>query len=105
MIALLTFPFIYARDVLLGGIRVAHDVLSPRPNLHPTILRIPVSLTSKNKRFVLANMISMTPGTISVAEEDDGRTLIVHSLYGGLNPDEVISDIQKRYEGFLAKLP
>jgi multicomponent Na+:H+ antiporter subunit E len=102
---ILLFPFIYLWDILLGALRVARDVLSTRPDLHPVILRVPVTLTSPTKRFLLANLISMTPGTVSVAEEDEGRTLVVHSLYGAQNPDEVIRDIQKNYEAFLSRLP
>ena len=102
---ILLFPFLYLKDVLFGGIRVAGDILSPNPKLHPILLRVPVSLTSPTKRFFLANLVSMTPGTVSVAEEDEGRILIVHSLYGGENPDAEILAIQTRYEKFLNQLP
>jgi len=102
---ILIFPFLYLWDVLIGGLRVARDILSPKPDLHPILLRIPVSLASPTKRFFLANLVSMTPGTVSVAEEDEGRTLVVHSLYGGRDPDAVIKEIQTRYESFLAQLP
>lgn len=102
---ILLFPFLYLRDIFLGAMRVAWDILAPNPNLHPVILRVPVSLTSPTKRFILANLVSMTPGTVSVAEEDEGQTLIVHSLYGADSPEELIREIQKNYERFLAELP
>lgn len=102
---ILLFPLLYLKDVLSGGLRVARDILSPRPELHPVLLRVPVSLASPTKRFFLANLISMTPGTVSVAEENGGRTLVVHSLYGGRDPEAVIQEIQERYETFLAQLP
>ncbi len=102
---ILIFPFLYLKDILVGGFQVAQDILSPRPKLKPIILRVPLSLTSPNKRFLLANLVSMTPGTVAVAEEDEGRTLVVHSLYGADHPDLVISTIQNRYQKFLAQLP
>lgn len=102
---ILLFPLLYLRDIAAGAIRVARDILSPNPNLNPVILRVPVSLTSPTKRFILANLVSMTPGTVSVAEEDEGRILVVHSLYGADSPDKLIREIQKNYERFLAELP
>lgn len=102
---ILLFPFLYLKDIIVGALRVARDILSPHPDLHPVILRVPVTLTSPTKRFVLANLISMTPGTVSIAEEEEGRILIVHSLYGAKDPDALIREIQDNYERFLAQLP
>jgi len=102
---ILLFPFLYLTDVVLGALRVARDILSPSPKFDPILLHVPVSLTSPTKRFILANLVSMTPGTISISEADEGRTLLVHSLYGGSDPETIIRDIQNRYESFLAQLP
>ena len=89
----------------MGALRVARDVLSPHPNFHPIILRVPVTLTSPIKRFFLANLISMTPGTVTVGEEEEGKILVVHSLYGAEDPDALIREIQQNNERFLAQLP
>ncbi len=105
MKSLLLFPFRYLSDVLFGGLRVARDILSPNPNFQPILLHVPVSLESPTKRFILANLISMTPGTLTVAEENGGKTLLVHSLYGAGDPQALITEIQTRYEAILAKLP
>ena len=102
---IILFPLLYLRDVALGALRVARDVLSPHPRLDPVVLRVPVTLASPTKRFLLANLISMTPGTVTVAEEDDGATLVVHSLYGGSDPDALVREIQENYQKFLTRLP
>jgi len=102
---ILLFPFLYLSDVVFGALRVAWDVLRPVPRLSPILLYVPVSLTSPTKRFILASLVSMTPGTISIAEQNGGRTLLVHSLYGGDDPEAAILEIQERYESFLAQLP
>jgi multicomponent Na+:H+ antiporter subunit E len=85
--------------------RVARDTLSLHPKLNPVILHVPVSLTSPTKRFLLANLISMTPGTVTVAEEDDGAVLVIHSLYGGEDPEALLREIQDNYQKFLSRLP
>ena len=102
---ILLFPLLYLRDVVFGALRVARDVLATNPDLSPVILRVPVSLTSPTKRFLLANLISMTPGTIAVAEEDEGKILVVHSLYGARDPGALVAEIQEVYQKFLSRLP
>jgi multicomponent Na+:H+ antiporter subunit E len=105
MKSLLIFPFFYLHAIITGALRIAWDVLSPKPNLHPVLLRVPVDLRSVRQRLLLANLVSMTPGTLSVDEEDDGRILVVHSLYGGEDPDAEMREIKERYERVVARLP
>lgn len=105
MKALLLFPFFYLWAIISGALRIAKDVLAPKPDLHPVLLRIPLGLKSHRQRLLLANLVSMTPGTLSVDEEDEGRVLVVHSLYGGLDPKGEIREIKDRYESVVAKLP
>jgi len=105
MKALLIFPFFYLREITAGALRIAKDVLSPKPELDPVMLRVPVSLKSDWQRLLLANLVSMTPGTLSVGEEEGGSILIVHSLYGGADPAAELSHIKDRYESVVARLP
>ncbi len=102
---ILRFPFLYLSDVVMGAFRVAIDVLRPTPRLNPILLHVPVSLTSPTRRYILASLVSMTPGTISIMEKDGGRILLVHSLYGGDDPEAAVREIQERYESFLTQLP
>lgn len=102
---LLIFPFFYLRAIVAGALRIAWDVLSPDPKLNPVLLRVPLDIRSPRQRLLLANLVSMTPGTLSVDEENDGRILLVHSLYGGANPGAELREIKDRYENVVAKLP
>lgn len=104
MIALLLFPFYYLYEIAAGALRIARDIVTPHPRLNPVILHVPLDIISPRKRLMLANLISMTPGTVSVDETDDD-ILIVHSLYGGSDPDAEIQQIKQRFESFVAKLP
>ena len=102
---LLIFPFFYLMEIVLGALRIAKDVIAPKPELHPVMLKVPVDLKSDLQRLLLANLVSMTPGTLSVGEENDGRTLIVHSLYGGEDPEKELQHIKDHYESVVARLP
>jgi multicomponent Na+:H+ antiporter subunit E len=101
---LLIFPFFYLYEVVSGALRVARDVLSPRPRLNPVLLRVPVDLPGPGHRLLLAALVTMTPGTLSVAETDDGRELLVHSLYGGGDPEAEIRHIQEKYATFVGAI-
>lgn len=105
MIALLLFPFFYLKEIVCGALYVAYDVLTPRSRINPVLLRVPLDLDCPRKRLLLASLITMTPGTLSVDEADGGKTIIVHSLYGGDDPEGALKDIKERYEKIVARLP
>jgi multicomponent Na+:H+ antiporter subunit E len=105
MKALLIFPFFYLRAIVSGALWISWDVLTPASKMKPVLLRVPLDIRSPRQRLLLANLVSMTPGTLSVDEEDDGRTLVVHSLYGGADPAAELREIKERYESVVAKLP
>jgi len=104
MKTLLIFPFFYLGEIVSGAMRVARDVLTPKPDLKPVLLHIPVDLPSDAHRLLLACLVSMTPGTVSVDQSADGSILTIHSLYGGGDPAGEIEHIQKRYVAMVAKL-
>ncbi|MEM9237152.1 MAG: Na+/H+ antiporter subunit E [Verrucomicrobiota bacterium] len=104
MKALLFFPFFYVFEIAAGALRIARDVLAPHPRLRPVLLRVPVDLPSDVHRLILAALVAMTPGTLSVDEVDEGRTLLVHSLYGGDDPEGEIRHIQEKYAALVGSI-
>lgn len=104
MKALLVFPFFYIREIAAGALRISRDVLSRKPKLRPVLLHVPVDLPSNVHRLMLAALVSMTPGTISVDETDGGRTLLVHSLYGAEDPEKEIRHIQEKFAALVASI-
>jgi multicomponent Na+:H+ antiporter subunit E len=69
------FAFVWA--VLQANFDVAYRVLHPALPIKPGIVRIRTTLKTIRARVVLANSITLTPGTLSVDIADDG-TLFVH---------------------------
>jgi len=105
MTALLVFPFFYLKEIAAGALRIARDVLALHPRLDPVLLRVDTRGHTPGQRLLLANLVSMTPGTLSVDEEDDGDTLLVHSLYGGRDPAAELATIRERYQALVTRLP
>jgi multicomponent Na+:H+ antiporter subunit E len=65
--------------VVKANLDVAYRVLHPALPIHPGIVRVQTRLTSPAARTALANAITLTPGTLTVALTPDG-VLYVHCI-------------------------
>ena len=68
-------------QLLLANLRVAWEVITPNLYATPGIIAIPLDLNSDIEITILANLITLTPGTLSLDISSDRRTLYVHSMY------------------------
>jgi len=82
---------------VLANLRVAHDVLTPRHHMTPGIVAVPLELESDLQITLLANLITLTPGTLSLHVSDDRRTLYVHAMYIR-DPAELVREIKEGFE-------
>jgi multicomponent Na+:H+ antiporter subunit E len=71
---------LFIKELVLSGWRVAKLVLSPRMDLKPGIFAYPLEVDSDFEITLLANVITLTPGTLSVSVSQDRRTLFVHAI-------------------------
>lgn len=77
-LALLTGLFI--KELWLSAFKVAILVLRPNMQLRPGIFAYPLTVTRDFEITLLANLITLTPGTLSVEVSEDRGTLYVHAL-------------------------
>lgn len=72
--------FIY--ELLVSAVKVTLVVLSPnlRATLRPAIVAFPLTIKSDAEITLLANLITLTPGTLSVDVSADRSLLYVHTL-------------------------
>jgi multicomponent Na+:H+ antiporter subunit E len=68
-------------ELSLSTWRVALDVVTPRPRRRCAIVAVPLDAETDAEITVLANLITLTPGSISVDLSDDRRTLYVHGMF------------------------
>lgn len=87
--------FIY--ELVLSAWRVAVLVLSPRMDLKPGIIAYPLKVDRDFEITMLANLITLTPGTLSVDVSDDRRILYVHAIDAS-DPDATRRDIAEGFE-------
>ena len=93
---ILRFVLFYMWEMLLSNVRVAHDVLTPRNRFRPGIIAVPLPELTDRQLIVLTNLVTMTPGTVSLDVSDDRDVLYVHCMYVD-DPDRVRQDILDDY--------
>lgn len=96
-LVLLRFIVVVLYDILVANVTVARLILGPAERLQPGFLTMPLALRSEVAISLLANTISLTPGTVSVFLTADRRCLVIHSLHTTA-PDEMLATIRHRYE-------
>ena len=94
---LLKFFLMVLWDILIANIVVAKLILSSNDRLEPAFLSIELDIKTSLGISVLANTISLTPGTVSCDLTEDGQCLLVHALHVG-DAEDAIKNIKDRYE-------
>jgi multicomponent Na+:H+ antiporter subunit E len=71
----------FLAELVIANFRLAWDVVTP--GLPPTagIIRVDTDARTAGEIWLVANAISMTPGTLTLEVDADARHLYVHTLY------------------------
>lgn len=100
---LLLYLFIFTWEVLKANFDVAYRVIHPALPIKPGIVKVRMGIKSPIARTMLANSITMTPGTISVDIIDDD--IYVHWIYVSSDDPQKYSDkISGRFEKYIKKI-
>lgn len=83
----------FARELVVANLQVLKIVLSPRIRIRPGILAYRTRCRTSFGVTLLANSITLTPGTLSVDVSEDHKTIFVHAL-DITHPDEVRESIR-----------
>lgn len=78
---ILGFTGYYIGELIKSNVRVAIDVLSPRQSMKPGIIALPLDARSDAAITLFANLVTFTPGTLSLDVSDDRRVLYIHAMY------------------------
>ncbi|MFO1107462.1 MAG: Na+/H+ antiporter subunit E [Amaricoccus sp.] len=73
----------FLRDLTVSSIAVARAVLAPRIAVRPRFVTVPIKARSDAGVTLVANYITLTPGTLTVDVSPDRGTLLVHDLLAG----------------------
>nr|WP_204330222.1 Na+/H+ antiporter subunit E [Rhizobium phaseoli] len=93
----LSLAALFLKELSLSAWKVTLTILSPDMKLKPGIFGFPLTVTSDFEITLLANLITLTPGTLSVDVSTDRRTLYIHALDCS-DPETAKRDIANGFE-------
>ena len=88
------FTGFYLWELILANMRMASAVLSPRLNFSPAVLAIPLEAKSELAVTLLGNLITLTPGTLTLDVSTDCSVMYVHTM-NAEDIDQVRLDIKE----------
>ncbi len=97
ILKIVNFIFFYVWEVIRSNLRIAYDVLTPRHRMKPGILAIPLENNSDLEILAIFNLITMTPGTLSLEVSQDRKFLYIHAMYID-DPDKLRNELKSNIE-------
>lgn len=68
-------------ELVASCVQVAHDVLTLTHHSRPGVIGVPLEAETPLEITTVANLITLTPGTLTLDVSDDRRTLWVHAMF------------------------
>ncbi len=75
------FIFYYLKELVLSSLYVAWDIITPKDLFTPGIVEVPLDLKTDTAIIAFANLVSMTPGSLTMDLSPDKKKLYVHAMY------------------------
>lgn len=95
--SIISFFIYFIYELIKANIQVAYDVVTPTFYMTPGIVSVPLDVKTDLEITILANVISLTPGTLSLDVSNDRKVLYVHSMYIK-DKDDFINSIKNGFE-------
>lgn len=92
-IAALNLAAYFTYDLIASSVQVAHAVLFPASSIRPGFVEVELDARSDVAIMMIANLTSLTPGTLSVDVAPDSRRLLIHAMFAG-DPQTVIDAVK-----------
>ncbi|MYL33390.1 Na+/H+ antiporter subunit E [Pontibacillus yanchengensis] len=87
---------LFIKELLLSNISIVKWVYKPNLDMEPGIFALPIDLKSNWEITLLANLITLTPGTLSIAVSNDHSYIYVHAM----NIEDVEEEINSIKDSF-----
>jgi multicomponent Na+:H+ antiporter subunit E len=93
----LSFALFFLWELANASVRVAIAVVLPRMNIRPAVVAVPLDVRSNGAISLLANLITLTPGTLYLDVSADRRVMYIHIFHVD-DLDEFRQHIKHSYE-------
>ncbi len=100
---LIQFVAFFSVELVKSNIKVASDVLTKHNYMKPRIIAVPLDAKTDAEITLLANLISLTPGSLSLDVSNDKKVIYVHVMYAE-DADAAKREIKNGLERWVLKL-
>jgi multicomponent Na+:H+ antiporter subunit E len=97
MALVVLFVALAAWEIFTASLALAWLMLQPKLKLSPAVIALPLDVKSDLEIVLLANLITLSPGTLSVDVSTDQSTLYIHTITLS-DPDEFRAKIKNGLE-------
>lgn len=77
---IIEFLLFFLLELFKANLRVAKIVLTPRPQIRPGVIAVPLDLKTDAEITLMMNLLTLTPGTLSLDISTDHRLLFIHTI-------------------------
>jgi len=92
------FVLFFLWEVIKANLQVAYIVLNPRYRMHPGVVAVPLDARTDAEITLLANLITLTPGSLSIDVSADRKVLYIHTMDLGDDPARFRREIKEGFE-------
>ncbi|MFQ3786088.1 Na+/H+ antiporter subunit E [Halomonas sp. A29] len=78
---ILGFLGFFVKELVQANLRVGFDILTPPWHMKPGVIAMPLAARTELEITMVANLISLTPGTLSLDVSDDRKVLYIHAMF------------------------
>lgn len=101
---LFIFTFVFIYYVIKGGLDVSYRILHPRMPIRPGIVKIRSVLQTETARSVLANCITLTPGTLTIDVTEIGFFYVHWINVLSFDEEQAARHVLRRFEWFIKRI-
>ncbi|MHA7967672.1 Na+/H+ antiporter subunit E [Paenibacillus sp. CAU 1782] len=95
--AIMKLLALFNKELILSGITVLVEVLRPQIKVRPGIFKMDTELKTDFEITLLACLICLTPGTLTLDVSRDGGSLFIHAM--NINEsDDLAEQIKNSFE-------
>lgn len=95
--AIVKLIVLFIKELILSNLSVLKLVYKPKLEIKPGIIALPTDLNRNWEITILANLITLTPGTLSIDVSPDNRYIYIHVM-DMPDVDEAIMQIKNTFE-------
>jgi multicomponent Na+:H+ antiporter subunit E len=77
----ISFMLLFIKEVIVGSVKIGIDIVTPKHFMNPGIIAVPLDAKTDLEITLLANSITLTPGTTSLAVSSDKTIIYVYNVY------------------------